>query len=345
MIGHYAPVRDRKDDNTVGSTSNSSCRIDFHTHLVVELPDFADRFGDQRWPTFSSDGGAGRLTRGGEVVRSVVPSAWLPQRRIEDMDAAGIDRQVLSPMPPLICDFGEPGPATEWADRVNAGIAEAVRSDPQRFSGLGTVPLHHPDRATDVLRRAHQAGLSGVEIGTSAGHREFDHADLREFFQAAEELQMLVFIHPLILGAETGWTDRITGLANTFGLGMGTDTAIAASRMAFGGVTQDCPLLRICLAHGGGTFFWALSRIAHLWDKMNGMRSDALTRNIFVDTVVYQATNLRYLCEQIGSARVLFGTDYPLPAQDDIRGSILAGLAGTDVEMIAGANAATLLGL
>lgn len=323
----------------------NSCRIDFHTHLIVNPPDFADRFGDQRWPAFSVDDGVGRLTRDGQVVRSVAPCAWLPDRRIDDMDAAGVDRQVLSPIPPLICDFGDPGPATEWAYHLNDGIAEVVRAHPHRFSGLGTVPLHHPDRAIAVLRRAHEAGLSGVEIGTTAGDRELDHPDLREFFSAAEQLGMLVFVHPLILGSETGWTDRITGPATTFGLGMGTDTAIAASRMVFGGVTQDCPALRICLAHGGGTFFWALSRIAHMWDMMNDIGSEDLSRNVFVDSVVYRAANLRYLCEQIGSARVLFGTDYPLPAQDDMRGSILKGLADSDVELIAGANAAALLGL
>jgi len=323
----------------------SSCRIDFHAHLVVELPDFAERLGDQRWPTFRSDDGVGRLTRDGQEVRSVAPCAWLPQRRIEDMDAAGLDRQVLSPIPPLICDFGDPVFSTEWSDHLNTGIAEVVRAHPDRFSGLGTVPIHHPDQAIAVLQNAHEAGLSGVEIGTNAGDRELDHPDLREFFQAAEQLGMIVFVHPLLLGPSVDWTDRITGLATTFGLGMGTDTAIAASRIAFGGVTQDCPSLRVCLAHGGGTFFWALSRIAHLWDKMNETQSKDLTRNLFVDSVVYRPANLRYLCDEIGSARILFGTDYPLPAQTDLGGSILTGLADTDAQLIGGANAAALLGV
>jgi aminocarboxymuconate-semialdehyde decarboxylase len=320
-------------------------RIDFHTHVVVDLPDYAERFGDQRYPTLRVDGEIGTLIRDGQAVRSLSPSAWLLHRRVEEMDAAGIDRQVLSPIPPIICDWAEAGPAADWANHVNDKLAALVRARPDRFCGLGTVPLQHPDRATAVLRRARDAGLSGVEIGTTAGHRELDHADLREFFQAAEELGMLVFVHPLILGSEAGWTDRITGAATTFGLGMGTDTAIAASRMVFGGLTQDCPELCICLAHGGGTFAWALSRIARLWDNMNETRSADLIRNVFVDSVVYRPANLRFLCEQLGSARVLFGTDYPLPAQDDIGGSILAGLADQDADLIAGVNAATLLGL
>ena len=221
-----------------------TARVDFHTHLVVDLPDFAQRFGDPRWPSFVSQGDVGWLTRNGQVVRSVAPSAWLPQRRIDDMDAAGVDRQVLSLIPPLICDFGDPAQATQWAMHLNGAVAALVANNPDRFSGLGTVPLHHPDRAIQVLQRVHDDGLSGVEIGTSAGVRELDHPNLREFFQAAEQLGMLVFVHPLALGLDAYSAQRIERPAVTFGLGMGTDTAIAASRLVFGGVVQDTPKLK-----------------------------------------------------------------------------------------------------
>ncbi len=322
-----------------------SCRIDFHAHVVVELPDFAEKFGDPRWPTFAVHDGVGQLTRDGQVQRSLPSAAWSARDRIDELDAAGLDRQVLSPVPPLICDWGEPELATEWADRINAEVAEVVREHPTRFSGLGTVPLHHPSQAVEVLSRAHGAGLSGVEIGTTAGDRELDHPDLREFFQAAEQLGMIIFVHPLILQAGADWSRRITGLAARFGLAMGTDTAIAASRLVFGGVTAACPELRVCLAHGGGTFFWALSRIAQLWDQGREESSAELTRNVFVDSVVYEPANLRYLNERLGPERILFGTDYPLPAQTELQGSILAALPQADADKIAGPNAAHLLGV
>lgn len=320
-------------------------RVDFHTHVVVDLPDFAERFGDRRWPSFVSEGDSGRLTRNGQVVRSLGSSAWLPQRRLEDMDADGVDRQVLSLIPPLICDFGDLAQSTEWATHLNSAVAGLVANNPNRFSGLGTVPLHHPDLAIQVLQRVHDDGLSGVEIGTSAGVRELDHPELREFFQAAEQLGMLVFVHPLALGLDAYSAQRIDGPAATFGLGMGTDTAIAASRLVFGGVVQDTPDLKILLAHGGGTFFWALARIAFMWDQQADISAKQLTRNVFVDSVVYQQANLRYLCEQIGAGRILFGTDYPLPAQADTSGSILAGLPDVDAALIGGLNASTLLGI
>jgi aminocarboxymuconate-semialdehyde decarboxylase len=319
-------------------------RIDFHTHVVVGLPDFAARYGDPRWPSFTVDKDVGRLTRDGAVVRSLAASAWSLSRRIEDMDKAGIDAQVLSPVPPLVCDWPPPEPARQWTAYLNEGIAAMVAADPRRFAGLGTVPLQHPDLAVTSLERAHRLGLAGVEIGTDAGGRELDHPALRPFFAAAERLGMIVFVHPLILGAQAGWTDRISGAEVTFGLGMTTDTAIAAARLVFGGVTEQHPDLRICLAHGGGTFFWAFPRIAALWDRRAERTASDLIGNVYADSVLYQPENVVHLCRRIGADHVVFGTDYPLPAQDDLAGGALRDLRPEDAELVSGGTAAGLLG-
>jgi aminocarboxymuconate-semialdehyde decarboxylase len=319
-------------------------RIDFHTHVVPSLPDFGERYGDPRWPNFAVDGDTGRLSRDGRVVRTVPPSSWSPAARIADMEQAGIDRQVLSPLPPLVCDWAEPEQAAEWALRLNDSLAGMVAEHPDRFHGLGTVPLHDPQRAPEVLARAHDVGLSGVEIGTTAGGAELDHPDLREFFAEAARLGMVVFVHPLILGAEATWTPRITGAEVTFGLGMPSDTAIAAAKLVFGGVLEDSPELRVCLAHGGGGFVWALTRIRRLWDAGRDRPVRELIRNLYVDSVVYEPANVAYLRDVIGADRVVFGTDYPLPAQDDMGGAVLARLADDEAVQVWGGNATRLLG-
>lgn len=321
----------------------SLLRIDFHTHVVPELPDFGQVHGDPRWPGFEIDGQVGRLSRDGRVVRTVPPSSWSLEARIEDMDAAGIDRQVLSPLPPLVCDWAEPSLAVAWADALNESLAGMVRAHPTRFHGLGTVPLHDPDGALAVLERAHGFGLQGVEIGTTAGELELDHPDLREFFVEAARLGMVMFVHPLLLGAESTWTTRITGTEVTFGLGMPSDTAIAAAKLVFGGVVADSPGLRICLAHGGGTFVWALTRLRRLWDSGHERPVAELVRNLFVDSVVYEPANVAYLRDVLGADKIVFGTDYPLPAQDDLRGGVLARLSGDEAEQVWGANATRLL--
>jgi aminocarboxymuconate-semialdehyde decarboxylase len=319
-------------------------RIDFHTHVVPVLPDFAERHGDPRWPSFAIDGSVGRLSRDGRVVRTVPPSSWSPAARIEDMDAAGLDRQVLSPLPPVVCDWAEPSPAAAWADALNSSIAEMVRGNPTRFHGLGTVPLHDPKLATEVLVRAHELGLNGVEIGTNAGGKELDHLDLREFFAEAARLGMVIFVHPLILGANCDWTPRITGAEVTFGLGMPTDTSIAAAKLVFGGVVEESPELLICLAHGGGTFAWTLPRIGRLWNGGHDRKVAELIGNVYVDSVVYDPTNVAYLRDALGPDKIVFGTDYPLPAQDDLRGGVLAHLTEDEADQVWGGNATRLLG-
>ena len=318
-------------------------RTDVHTHFVPPLPDFGKRYGDSRWPAFHAEGAAGRLVRDGAVVRAVSAASWDAAARIEEMDRSGVDRHVLSPLPPIICDWADPDAGAQWCAQVNDGIAATVATFPDRFSGLGTVPLQHPDAAVATLERAHGSGLAGVEIGTTGGGRELDHPDVREFFAAAAELGMLVFVHPLILGSDAGWTDRITGFPATFGLGMTTDTAVAASKLVFGGVVQECPELRICLAHGGGTFAWALPRIARAWDSQADRPARELVRNVFVDSVVYSSANVRYLCDTIGADHVLFGTDFPLPAQDDLTGATLADLDPDERRLVEHANVAGLL--
>jgi aminocarboxymuconate-semialdehyde decarboxylase len=184
-----------------GSRGAIMTRIDFHTHVVVDLPDFAARYHDPRWPSFEVDGGVGLLSRDGQVVRRLAPSAWSAPRRVEDMDAAGIDVQVLSPIPPLGCDWPEPERAARWCEHLNEGIASIVAGNPRRFAGLGTVPLQHPDLAVAAIEHAHRLGLAGVEIGTDAGGRELDDPALSDFFAAPpgpEDLPVSRWRHVLL---------------------------------------------------------------------------------------------------------------------------------------------------
>jgi aminocarboxymuconate-semialdehyde decarboxylase len=297
------------------------------------------------WPSFDVSSGVGLLTRGGRVLRRVPITAWDVGSRIELMDEMSIDHHVLSPLPPLVCDRGSLTESWLWTRTLNEGLAEVVRQWPNRFSALGTVPLHQPDQASAELRHAHACGLLGVEIGTSVGPRELDDPQLSEFFATARELDMVIFVHPLILGDMAGWTERIVGHEITFGLGMPVDTAIAAAHLLFGAVSEATAGLRLLLAHGGGAFPWVLPRIARLWDLNHETTAAQRARNVYVDTVVYQSANVRYLVDVLGPERVLFGTDFPLPAQDDLRNATVSGLDADTVEAILGGNAEKLFGL
>jgi aminocarboxymuconate-semialdehyde decarboxylase len=319
--------------------------IDFHTHWIPSgLPDLAARTADPRWPVF--DPATGALVINGEPVRSVPPSGWDVRARLEAMDAAGHDRHVLSPIPPLLCDWAAAAPGTEWANAVNDSLAGVVAGHPDRFSALGIIPIAHPDRAIEVMARARGNGLAGIEVATSALDLEFDAPGPRAIFAAAADLGLVVFVHPLILGPTPSWTARIAGLPANFGLGMTTDTAIAASRLLFGGVLAESPGLRVCLAHGGGTFVWALARMARMWnDDEQGMPLAKALDSFYTDSVVYQPANLRYLIDTLGADHVAFGTDFPLPAQADPAGTIVAGLDRASAAWVRHGTAAALLGL
>lgn len=314
--------------------------MDVHTHVIPPLPRAAEGF-----PAFAPGEALGELSIDGRVVRTVPPGAWDLERRLEDMSERGIDHHVLSPIPPLVVDGGAAAEAGAWADGVNESIAALLEPHAGRFSGLGLVAQGHPELLPGELRRARQWGLSGVLIGTDLAGRELDAPELDDFFGTAAELGLVVFVHPIAttLGDVTG--ERIKGERIRFGLAMTTDTAIAASRLVFGGVLERHPRLRVLLAHGGGTFFWALTRARRLMPPAELERVRALLENVYVDSVLYDVDTLRYLLARVGRGKVLFGTDYPLPAEDRTVLTHLDELDRADAEsVLSGASLRTLLG-
>jgi aminocarboxymuconate-semialdehyde decarboxylase len=315
-------------------------RVDVHTHVIPRLPQAAEGF-----PVFRKGDDAGELSVDGRVVRTVPPGSWDLERRLLDMRDRGIDHHVLSPIPPLVVDGGSPVDAGAWADGVNESIAELLEPHAGRFSGLGLVAQGHPALLAGELQRAHQWGLSGVLIGTDLAGRELDDPVLDDFFGTAADLGLVVFVHPIAttLGDVTG--DRITGEQIRFGLAMTTETAIAASKLVFGGVLERHPRLRVLLAHGGGTFFWALTRARRLMSAADLERVAMHLANVYVDSVVYDVDNLRYLLASLGRGKVLYGTDYPLPAEDRTLITQLSELDQADVDsVLGGASLRRLLG-
>jgi aminocarboxymuconate-semialdehyde decarboxylase len=156
------------------------------------------------------------------------------------MDAVGHDRHVLSPVPPLLCDWADPELGTEWANAVNDSLAEVIAGHPDRFSALGTIPISHPERSVAVMQRARENGLAGIEVATAAMGVEFDALQLREIFTAAADLGLVIFVPPdprPSLALDSAHHRH----ARNFGLGVTTDTAIAAARLLFGGMLTQAP--------------------------------------------------------------------------------------------------------
>jgi len=317
-----------------------AARVDVHTHFFpAELPDLAAGTSDRRWPSLVITDGKGRIVRGGETFRIVPATCWDLTRRIEAMDAAGIDVHVLSPVPVTLTYWAPTELAVELSRRQNDLLAAAVSSHPDRFRALAAVPLPDVDAAVAELERAvGELGMAGVEIGAQIAGHELDDGLLRPFFAVAEALDVPVFVHPLDGG---GGAIRRAGPPYDFGLGMLTDTAMAAAALVLGGVLEDHPGLRVCLAHGCGTFPWALPRLARGASMPPGTAAspDEVTtraRALWGDSLVFEPAHLPVLFDCFGTDHVVLGSDFPFyppvwgGATDVLDGAIDAKLCTKD---------------
>lgn len=191
-------------------------RIDMHTHIMPpSLPDFSKYQSDtkedsQGWinlrphnpPNTSEQDGAISskvdMFVGDQFFRTVEPNCFDPAARIAEMDATGVDVQVLSTVPILFAYEKPIRPAAEMARHLNDHIASVCHDHPRRFVGLATVPLQDVDTAVVELHRAKTVlGLKGVEIGTEINGRPLDNPEFAPFWKACEDLDVPIFVHPL----------------------------------------------------------------------------------------------------------------------------------------------------
>jgi aminocarboxymuconate-semialdehyde decarboxylase len=269
--------------------------------------------------------------------------------RLKDMDRAGIDIQAISPAPGQYYYWAEPGLARQTARLINERIAEIVTEHPDRFVGLGTVPMQAPELAIQELERAvKDLGLRGVEINTNVMGEELSAERFRRFFAKAQELDVLIFLHP------SGFTEGRRLAQHYFinVIGNPLDSTVAVSHLIFGGVLAAYPRLKICVAHGGGF----LAAYSGRMDHAHGARSDcrlvikrkptSYLKKLYFDTIVFTHHQLEYLARLYGSDHILLGTDYPydMGLPNPVRFVASApGLGRADQAAILGGNAARLL--
>lgn len=269
--------------------------------------------------------------------------------RLRDMDKAGIDIQVLTPS--LVHHY------TYWADpekslkieqSINERIAEIVHSKPDRFVGLGGVPLQHTAKAVGELERCvNDLGLRGVQISSSAGSRELGDHRLFPFWKKAEELGALIYIHP------AGITDaRYKKFDLWNSIGQPLEEAMAMAFLFYEGVLDRFPKLKICVAHGGGYLPFYTGRVdrnyrdkPHLRFNMSKSPSQYL-RHFYYDSCVYNIDMLEFLVKKVGAGRIVLGSDYPVGESDPV-GFVHKSrqISATDKENIIWRNAAGLLNI
>ena len=273
--------------------------------------------------------------------------------RLKHMDRMGIDIQAVSPAPNQTYYWTDPGMGAELARAVNERIAQIAAQWPDRFVGLGTVPLQDAGLAVAELEFAiRKLGLKGVEINPSVNGMDLTDArlSLEKFFAAAQRLNAVIFMHPI------GFTQGERLMDHYFNnvIGNPLETTVAASHLIFDGVMERHPKLKVVLPHAGGylAHYWA--RMDHAWKARPDCRtvirkkpSKSLERFYF-DTLSFDPGMLEHLIERFGAGHVLLGTDYPYDmGVEDPVGFInrVSGLNSISKNKIMGGNAARLLGL
>jgi aminocarboxymuconate-semialdehyde decarboxylase len=326
--------------------------IDVHTHVVPRgLPDMTGRPGGDRYPVLAgADDESGKVMVGGVNIRTVPSTCWDVRRRLQEMDAAGVVRQVMSPMPALLTYRSETAGTRYYADAVNDAVAAMAAEVPDRLVGFGTVPLQDPRAAIEVVPRLVGLGLRGIEIGSNIAGRPVGDPVFFDFFRAVADADLAVFVHAM----DPVGTDRLVGADNLDNLvGFPVDVGLAAASVITGGLLQAVPNLRIAFSHGGGILAMLLPRIRMGWNLFGSeptrmpVDPEAVARSMWFDTLVYDPRPLRYLVELFGADRLTVGSDYPFVVMEDPPGAVLGSpeLAGAlDEKKVRHTNACCLLG-
>jgi aminocarboxymuconate-semialdehyde decarboxylase len=262
----------------------------------------------QAWSIFAQTQDAARAA-------SVIARMADVDARIAAMDTMGVGLQVLSSSLVHQCTYDAPPETALRLDAaMNETIASAVAAHPDRFRGLGSVPLQAPDLALRELTRCmKELGLNGVTISTRVRDREIGDDALRPFWEAVEALGAVVFIHP------SGNHDprfRKWQLWNS--IGQSFEEAMAIASLFYEGILDAYPNLKIVVSHGGGYMPFYLGRIARNYIEKPATRTNMskppadYLRMLHYDTCVYDPDTLAQLVSIAGPERIVMGSDYPV---------------------------------
>src|SRR5438552_4957558 len=327
-------------------------KIDLHTHILPrDWPDLDAKYGYRGFVRLDHyKPCCARMMIGDRVFREITDNVWDPKRRIEEMDSAGVSMQVLSTVPVMFSYWARPKDTLDLSRFLNDHIAEVVRENPNRFVGLGTVPLQDVDLAAQELERCvSQLGLRGVEIGThvdpnehchGAECRNLDHRSLDVVWKTAERLNAAIFVHPWdMMGKE-----RMPKYWLPWLVGMPAETCLAICSVMFGGVFERFPKLRVAFAHGGGAFPFIFGRIEHAFHVRPDLvatdndtnprkylaridnQGESIPARFYVDSLVHDADALTMLLKLFGAQRVAFGSDYPFPLGEAHPGELIESM-------------------
>ena len=303
--------------------------------------------------------GFAALSFGSELTKEVnrkqldyiKPKMESVETRLADMDAMGVDIQVISVSPYQYYYWAAPELGRQVAQMINDEMAEDIAQHPDRLIGLGTIPLQNTEMAiTELERCVNELGFKGVEINSQVDGDDLSAPRLEPFWANVEEMGVVVFIHT------AGFThpDRLKEHYFLNLIGHPIEASIAVSHLIFDGVMERHPGLKIVVSHGGGYLPSYAGRMDHAYHARADVREGLphppthYLRRFYFDTVVFEPDQLEFLIQKYGADHILLGTDYPYDMGEEDPVGLLQrvdGLSADQFAAVRGRNAANLLNL
>jgi aminocarboxymuconate-semialdehyde decarboxylase len=304
--------------------------IDIHSHFFPNsAPDFAKKFGEQSgpWVTLQDHGdGTGMMMLGDKPFRPVNEALWDAHARIKELDAHHVETQIICATPVMFAYAAPAEQAAYVASAYNDTALAMCADSGGRLRALAQVPLQDATLACRELSRAMRAGCVGVQIGNHVGPREMDDKGIVAFLQHCVDENAAVLVHPWdMLGGE-----RLKRWMSAWTVAMPAETQFGIMAMILGGAFDRLPAeLRICFAHGGGSFPYLLGRLENAWHRRDIVRgisqhppSHYLNR-FSVDSAVFDPRALRLLVDTMGANHIMVGSDAPFPLGEENIGDLV----------------------
>ena len=326
--------------------------IDIHNHFFPRSwPDLAARYGTPNWPWIKhTEPGKAEIMVGDRFFRRIYSACWDPQVRLEEMDRDGIEMQVLSATPVLFAYDRPVAHALDCAQLFNDAGLELCAQGKGRLKSLCQVPLQDIDASCKELTRCMRAGHLGVQIGNHVGDKNLDDSGIVTFLHHCADENAAVLVHPWDMLGQS----RMPKYMMPWTVGMPAETHLGIVAMILGGAFDKLPRsLRICFAHGGGSFAFLLGRLENAWQHHPVARgvcelSPKQYLNRFsADSAVFDPRALKFLVDTMGVERVMLGSDYPFPLGEHHIGELIrsSDLPPRAKDRLLGENAVEFLGL
>lgn len=304
-------------------------KIDIHAHFFPRITrEEAARLDPEHapWLAIDAQSGNGQIMAGERAFRPVQAPLWDAAARLADMDASGVEVQIVCATPIMFGYRYEGAAAAAWAARMNDLALEHCAYDPKRLKAMAQVPLQDLDLACREASRAKASGHVGVQIGNHLGKRDLDDEHMVRFLTHCANESIPILVHPWDMMTDS----RMKKWMLPWLVAMPAETQLGILSLILSGAFERIPAsLKLCFAHGGGSFAFLLGRVDNAWRCRDIVREDcpqlpsSYVKRFFVDSAVFDPGALRLLVDVMGVEHVLLGSDHPFPLGEQQIGALV----------------------